>query len=663
VRPEDLTKLRVAGDPRLDPSGSRVAFVVSGIDTEQNRTTHSIWLATLEDAGEPRPLTALEGVAVSPRWSPDGRQLAFLSARDGAPQVYLLPLAGGEARRLTKHEEGVDELAWSPDGRFIAYSARVADPAHAEKDPERREPRRITTLFYRLDGEGWTFDRPRQIFVVDLASGETRQLTTAARDHLRLAWRPDGKAIAFVAAPPEVDETLLARVVYTVELDGSLTELTAADAGAADAPSWSRDGRFLAYRVTSLEGHRAANIAALELETGRPTILTDSLDRQCRPFTTSELREQVWADDKTLVFGVEDAGGVHLYYATAGDGSATPTPLVTGELAINGFDIRPSRLVYTASTPGWPSELFVDWLDNGVRLEGRRLTAFGEEIGALVDPIRFAVPSPAGGEIDAWLVLPPDQDASESRPLITCVHGGPLWQWNGFWPEFQILAAAGFAVLYANPHGSSGKGRAWAGAIRGPDDEGHGWGSADFDDLMAVIDAALERWPSLDPARLGIMGQSYGGYMVAWAIGQTDRFAAAWAENPVVDFVSATGTADFVTILPRWIGTIPYESEEAHATFWRHSPIAHVANVHTPVLIAHSTEDLRCPFGQGQELFAALRLLGREAELLVFPGPHDFGLLGSPAHRLLRQRALLEWWERHFHTGVASAAAREQALA
>jgi dipeptidyl aminopeptidase/acylaminoacyl peptidase len=180
---------------------------------------------------------------------------------------------------------------------------------------------------------------------------------------------------------------------------------------------------------------------------------------------------------------------------------------------------------------------------------------------------------------------------------------------------------------------------------------------------MVVIDAALERWPALDPARLGIMGQSYGGYMVAWAIGQTDRFAAAWAENPVVDFVSATGTADFVTILPRWIGTIPYESEEARATFWRQSPLAHVANVHTPVLIAHSTEDLRCPFGQGQELFAALRLLGRDAELLVFPGSHDFGLFGSPAHRLLRQQALLEWWERHFRAGVGSTAAREQALA
>jgi dipeptidyl aminopeptidase/acylaminoacyl peptidase len=379
MRPEDLTRLRVAGDPRLDPGGSRVAFVVSGMEAEQNRATQSIWLVGLDRTDEPQPLTARDGLALRPRWSPDGSQLAFLAKNDGAQQLHLLMLAGGEIRTLTSREEAVDDCAWSPDGRYIAYSSRVPDLAYAEKDPDRREPRRITTLSYRLDGEGWTFDRPRQVFIVDVESGESRQLTTAPRDHIGLTWRTDGKVIAFVAQPPEVDEARLARVLYAVELDGRLTQLTEADAGVADAPSWSPDGRSLAYRVGSLDGYRNTNVAFLELESGRSTILTDSLDR-CRPFTTSELREQVWLDGGTLVFGVEDAGGVHLYYAVA-DGSSAPTPLVTGELAINGFDIRPTRLVYTASRPGWPSELFVDWLDNGARFEGRRLTAFGNDIG------------------------------------------------------------------------------------------------------------------------------------------------------------------------------------------------------------------------------------------------------------------------------------------
>ena len=647
MRPEDVYALTSVGDPRLSPDGRKVAYVVNQIDGEANLYRASIWVAALDGSAEPRQLTHGERSDHGPRWSPDGRWLAFLSNRDGEEkeahdELYVLPADGGEPRRLTAGKEAVGSIAWSPDSRRLAFARRVPDDAYEEEDDRRRPPRRFDRVYFKLDGVGWTGDRRRHLFVVGLDGEDERQLTDGDCENDGPVWSPDGSRVVFSSMRGDRWDAELADALYELEVDADGAEprrLTRPDESGSLA-SFSPDGAFIAYIHQPEDGTepRHSRIAVMRADGSERRVLTSSLDRHCAPYPLR--REPVWDGDR-VAFAVEDRGNVHLY-TVAADGSGEPDLLVGGERSIGLYDLVDGVLVHTASTHTRPHELF-----DG---DGRRLTSVADDFVAgreLADVERFEAVSADGTEVDAWLVRPPGFDESRRYPVLLTIHGGPFTQYGtGFFDEVQVYAGGGYCVLFSNPRGGSGYSEEWGRAIRGPGGgAGPGWGTVDYEDLMGVVDTALERFPSLDPDRLGVLGGSYGGFMTSWIVGHTKRFKAAVSERAVNQMVSAFGSSDIFWIFERQFGGPVWE----HVDDWlRMSPATYAREIETPLLVVHSENDLRCNVEQGEHLFTLLRLLGKEVEMLRFPAEgHELSRSGSPVHRVQRFEAILEWFGRH----------------
>jgi dipeptidyl aminopeptidase/acylaminoacyl peptidase len=651
MQPDDVYALTGVGDPRISPDGRRVAYVVSRVDREANAYRGAIWVAPLDGSEDVRQFTSGARMDHSPRWSPDGRWLAFVSNRDGEDEkahgeLYVLPADGGEPRRLTDGDQGVESIAWSSDSSRIAFARRVQDAAYEEEDDRRRPPRRFDRVFFKLDGVGWTGDRRKHLFVVDLDGGDERQLTSGDCENDEPAWAPDGKRIVFTSMRGDRWDVDFAEALYELEVDSEGAEprrLTQPDETAAQA-SFSADGALIAYTHAPEDGTypHHAQVAVMRSDGSDRRILTSSLDRQCAPFPLG--REPVWDGDR-VAFAIEDGGNVHVY-SVAADGSSEPELLVGGEQSTGLYDLVDGTLVYTASTYQRPYELFAG--------NGQRITSVGGDFVAgreLAEVERFTAVSADGTDVDAWLVRPPGFDEGRRYPVLLTIHGGPFSQYGtGFFDEVQVYAAAGYCVLFSNPRGGSGYSEEWGRAIRGPaDGAGPGWGSVDYEDVMGVVDTALEKFPFLDSERLGVLGGSYGGYLTSWIVGHTKRFKAALSERSVNHLVSAFGSSDLFWIFERQFGGPMLENVEE---WLRMSPATYAREIETPLLIVHSENDLRCNIEQGEHLFTLLRLRGNEVEMLRFPGEgHELSRSGSPVHRVQRFDAILEWFGRFLSPG------------
>ena len=642
MQPEDVYALRGVSDPRIDPTGQTVAYAAWEIDRDENEYRGNIWFAPVDGSSPPRRFTTGEKRDGQPRWSPDGTRLAFTSSRaeKEAGQLFVLPVSGGgEAQRLTRLKEDVGDVAWSPDGSTIAFTSRVRDPDWDDEEDERkRPPRRITRLQYKLDNVGWTVARRAQIFAVDAnGASEPRQLTDGEYENGEPAWSPDGSQIAFVSARTDDWDIDLVSDVFVMSADGGEPERLTDGTGSCGSPAWSPDGRWIAYLHTPdpYDWPRHTQIAVIDVETREWRVLTASLDRQCAPYPN--LREPAWLGDD-IYFGVEDGGRVHVYSVPA-DGSSAPTLAIGGDRAVRGFDVHGDLLVHASSDATTFSELYVG--------EQRVTDVTGDFASKLIPPEHFTATSADGSEVDAWLVRPADFDEGKKYPVLLNIHGGPFTQYpTSFFDEFQIYAGAGYAVLYANPRGSSGYSEEWGRAIRGPlTDGGPGWGTVDYEDLMAVMDEALERFDFLDHERTGVMGGSYGGFMTSWIVGHTDRFQAACSERAVNNLYSSAGSSDIFWAFKGYIGAFAHEAID---TWLDRSPVLYAEAIETPLLILHSEGDLRCNVEQAEQLFIKMRLLGKDVELVRFPGEsHELSRSGSPVHRVQRFELLLEWFDRH----------------
>jgi len=644
MQPDDVYELAGVADPRISPDGRLVAYQAWSIDRETSEVRSAIWVTELDGSGKPRRFTFSDRRDGAPRWSPDGRWLAFASNRgeEKTPaQLYVIPAEGGEARALTASKEGIEDVVWSPDSTRLAYTMRVRDAAYDEEDDRKRAPRRFTRLLYKLDNVGWTSDRRKHVFVVPVEGGEPRQLTDGDCEDGEPAWAPDGARIVFSSLRGERWDIETIDRLYVVDADGGEPRQLTGDDGSYTTPAFSPDGAWIAYRYHPEDGTypHHGQIGVMAADGSGARLLTTGLDRQVD--TYPENREPLWDGDR-IVFTIEDRGNVHLYGVPA-DGSSAPELLVGGEQSLGSYDARGGRLAYVSSTATTMRELYAD-------ADGRRLTDVGHaftERRELVEPERFTAVSQDGTEVDAWLMRPAGFEPGGRYPVLLSIHGGPFSQYGtGFFDEFQVYAGAGYAVLYANPRGGSGYSEEWGRAIRGPiGGAGPGWGSVDYEDVMGVVDTALARYDFLDADRLGVIGGSYGGFMTSWIVGHTNRFKAAVSERAVNQMVSAFGSSDLFWIFQRQFGGPMWEHVDAWLAM---SPTTYATEIETPLLVLHSENDLRCNIEQGEHLFNLLRLLGKEVEMVRFPAEgHELSRSGSPLHRVQRFEVILDWFGRY----------------
>ncbi|HEU4671700.1 MAG TPA: S9 family peptidase [Candidatus Limnocylindrales bacterium] len=685
-QPEDVYRLRVPGDPRLSPDASRVAFTLQTAAPAFDGYRQAIWSVPVDGSNEARQLTLGAQHDGHPRFSPDGRTLAFLSDRrlrteddpkapkdpkdrEDGTQIHLLPLDGGEARRLTDLPWGVEGFEWSPDGsRLVALSASVAADREADAkargkrgsrkpgEPPESDFHYLDRLQYLFNGAGFVYHRKPRLWLVEAATGEARPLTDGAAPEGHPAWSPDGTRVAF-AADRRRDRDLRWRSdVWVVDVDsGRITKITGGN-GYFDVPAWLPDGKsllVLGHRFPAHAGSRndVWRFAADGSDSG-PAGGRNISGRHDLMVGSTMNSDVTPGEDPRLV--VVD-GGAGVIVAAPAEGSFELWRLGTedGELSrltegrhyLSAFDAVDcpdggTQLAFIRSSATEPPDLSVAELGRSGRPAGiRQVTRLNaklfEEVGLVEPEVRWVEVD--GRRVQGWLL--PAGDGPQ--PLVVQIHGGPqtLYGWAPFW-EFQVLAAAGMSVWYANPRGSEGYGQDFAAA------NFRDWGEGPTRDVLAGVDALVADGRA-DPDRLGVTGGSYGGYLTNWIVGHDRRFRAALTERSVTDLASLILTGD---LAGAEFGTLEFGAQpwEDPDIYREQSPLTYAANIHTPLLIQHAENDLRCTIAQAEMLFGALRSLKRPVRLMRVPDEsHELTRSGTPFRRVENLVQVRDWF-RHF---------------
>lgn len=621
---DSLFSFRLVGDPQISPDGARVAFTVTIADRESDENHTAIW-AVASDGGEPQQLTFGKRDA-SPRWSPDGGFLAFLGIREGdeRAQVCLLPTTGGEARRLTSVKSGVSGFVWSPDSTRIAFTSSVGTD-------DRNAPVVIERLGFKADGTGLLRDRRTHVFVVPVAGGDPAQLTSGDFSAAAPAWSPDSSQIAFASAMHEDRDLVPASTIYAVASEGGDPCRITQHGGAAGAPVWSPDGDTMLFIGTLRSGVGHSRLLRAPAAGGAVEQVAPDFDRNAMPGGPAypgalpRIRP-----DGTVLFCARERGCTHVFAVPLAGG--TPRKIVGGdERIVSGLSMCGDRIAFVATDRGSTGDVRVSaWDGSGERA----ITDLGAAALRTGEPRTFTAPD--GTEIHGWVL----RGTSEGpAPTLLDVHGGPHNSWgpaaDAAHLYHQTLAEAGWTIVCVNSRGSDGYGESFYSALTGA------WGENDLDDFMAVLDTLVAEGAS-DPVRLAVIGYSYGGFMSNWLTSHTGRFAAAVTGGCLSDLASFYGTSDLGLHLDRHeIGAEPHLDPERVR---RLSPITYVNEVGTPTLVLHGENDDRCPVGQSEQWFAALRARRVPVEMVRYPGAsHLFILQGRPSHRIDYSRRVHDW--------------------
>ena len=653
---DDIYNFRWIDHVRLTASGDRVAYMVRHADREAVDYRSQVYIRGTAADAPVLQATAGEKDG-SPEWAPDGRRLAYVGKKGSAEQIFVLDPEAGTARQITSLPHGASSPSWSPDGSRLAFLGTVIghpegvveDPRAPEGGPDAapRTPiaRVAHGLDYKFDGMGYRDGRRVHLFVVPSAGGEALQLTFGPWDVGGFDWAPDGSRLV-IAGNAEPDRDLVEHDnLYLVSAAGG--ELKKLAGGLyLGAPRWSPKGDRIVFAGAELEGGMYTRLWLVSPAGGDQRCITAQHDIGVGDEAISDMRgghgfRVLWNEDGSRInFPVTLPGRTEVWSCDAVGGDLRHE--LSGDRQVYDWDLAGTTLAYIAADPATPGDLHLREESGERRLT--RLNAFFDE-RELAMPERMEFTAIDGLKLDGWLLKPEGFDPSRKWPLVMEIHGGPhgMYSW-AFFHEFQVLAAHGYLVFYINPRGSAGYGEDFQRACV------LDWGGKDYGDLMTSLDQLIERTGFVDTERMGVAGGSYGGFMTNWVVGHTDRFRAAVSMRSISNFTSDYRSCDIALWNDREMGRLNWSDPRS---MWDHSPIRYVESIRTPLLLTHGEMDLRCPIHQAEELFGALRVLGRVVELVRFPEEtHDVSRSGRPDRRIERLNRIAGWFDRYLKSGA-----------
>jgi dipeptidyl aminopeptidase/acylaminoacyl peptidase len=645
VTPEDYLSFKFAGDPHISPDGRGVAFVLTVIDQKKNRRESSIWIVPADGSAAPRRFSAEGFSSNSPRWSPDGKTLAFLSARASdlpageAPksQIFLLPIAGGgEAIALTRLKNGVQSYQWSPEGsRIVVVSTSGPMDGVAAAD-RKSDVRHYTHIQYKFNDTGWFDDKRRHLWAVSVPGGDTKQITEGQDwNDTDPQWSPDGARIAFVSdRTGKAYDNSHNTDVWVIPAAGGTPTKISDHAFEDESPRWSPDGKQILFTGQTAVHQFPKLYLADSSAGGASQLAVKDLDT-----LPGELR---WQTSSTVLFTAGVKGETHIFRADPA--AHTFSAVTSGPRGIHTFDVSQStgKMVYLANDFRHLDDVYISNLDGSGE---RQLTHVNSDLWAQLElqPVeRLAYKSSDGWAVEGFFVKPLGWQTGKKYPMVLVIHGGPEGMFGVDWyHEFQVYAAKGWAVFFCNPRGSTGYGEKFE---RG---EINNWGGMDYQDIMAGVDAALKQYPWVDPNDLGVTGGSYGGYMTNWIVCHTNRFKAAVTLRAISNFISDDGTRDGPYGHEDYFKGIVFDDFDQ---YWDASPLKYARNVRTPTLILHSDNDFRVPIEQGEQWFRALQHYGVPSEIVFFPREnHNLTRTGEPKHLVESLNWQLYWLDRYLN--------------
>jgi dipeptidyl aminopeptidase/acylaminoacyl peptidase len=639
----DLHQLREVSAPEMSPDGVWVAYTVSSADTVTDRSDSDLWMTSWDGKRTVR-LTTSKSSEGTPRWSPDGRYLAFLSDRDDprdVQQVWLLDRTGGEAERVTNLPGGVSEYAWSPDSRRLALIAADPDPdSPAGADSGKKTTPRpivIDRFHFKEDETGYLDDQRDHLYLFDLTSRKAEILTPGSYTEGSISWSPDGRSLAFVSRRrPDFDRTNNWDLYVVAATPGAaprqLTTFSGPDMDpgwGGRPPAWSPDGKYLAYvqgGPLKLIYYAGQKLAVVPVAGGSERVVTPALDRNVLSPTWS-------ADGTRILFMLEEDRVMQLASVAAAGGSVQP--LTGGRRTVGDYSVgRGGKVALLASTPATPHEVFA--LEGGeLRPLSRQNEPWLRSVQlAPVEEISFR--SRDGTPVNGFLVRPHGYRQGTRVPTVLKIHGGPVWQfYNEFNLEWQLLAAEGFAVVAANPRGSSGRGEKFSTAIWAD------WGNKDGQDVLAAVDYAVAQGVA-DSTRLGVGGWSYGGILTNQVIARDTRFKAAISGAGQSNALAGYGTDQYVREYEAELGT-PWSNTEAwmRVSF----PFFHADRIVTPTLFLCGEKDSNVPLLNSEQMYQALKSLGRETQLVIYPG--EYHEIRKPSYERDRLQRYVDWYRKY----------------
>jgi dipeptidyl aminopeptidase/acylaminoacyl peptidase len=643
-----LLELKRIGDPQISPDGKLVAFTVQTVDVAANKKPVQVWTVPL-DGGPPRQITQDGESNQRPRWSPDSKRIAYLSDRGGSSQIWMMDPDGGNARQVTNLATEADGHLFSPDGKNLVFTSAVypecgADDACNKKNLDAEKAGKVkariyTELLYR-HWNAWQGKRRTHLLVTPVAGGAIRDLTPGTRDVPPFSLggsddydiSPNGQEVCYSMNADPVPAASTDSDLYVVSIAGGQPVKITITPGADSNPRYSPDGKYLAWRAQLRAGYESDRwrLMTLERSSGKVANLTESLDRWVNSFTWSP-------DSGSIFFTTSDRGRQPIQVIPAVGGASKTVASGDSELDDMQLTRNGRTMVYTQQSGLSPVEIYRASSSGGAAVPLTHLNDQTLDDRQMTPLEEFWVNGADGARVHSFLIRPPNFTPGRKYPVLMLIHGGPQGFWGHAWTyrwNAQVFAAAGYVVVMPNPRGSTGYGQKFV------DEINNDWGGRAFDDIMAVADHIVTDVPFADASKMTAAGGSYGGYMIDWILGHTQRFKALISHDGVYNLTSEFGATEELWF-PMWeYGGTPWDKPENYAKW---SPNNYVQEFHTPTLAIHGEQDFRVPLNQGLELFTALQMQKVPSKLLLFPDEGHWVL--KPQNSILWYKTFIDWMD------------------